>query len=163
VAGVAELRLYQLIIGGVLAWTAVCGLVVALVLGVELPAVPIVVTVVVVALAAAIASVPLGRLRPLSPGLVGPAGARTGVNRFRIALFVPAAVLVIPLMVSMTVAYIIGTAMPYLLTWAICATMLAVSVFPSRRKVTAAEAVLDSSGGISALRATVDPASLRAD
>jgi hypothetical protein len=163
VAGVAELRWYQLIIGGLLAWTAVCGLVVVLVLGAEMPAVPIVVGVVVAALAAAVASVLLRRLRPLSPGLVGPAGAHMGVNRFRTALFVPAAVLVILPMASMTVAYLIGTAMPYLLSWAICVTMLAVSVFPTRRKVAAAEAVLDSNGGVSALRATVDPASLPAD
>lgn len=65
-------------------------------------------------------------------------------------------------MANMTVAYLIGTATPYLLSWAICAMMLAVSVFPTRRKVAAAEALLDSSGGVSALRAIVDPASLRA-
>lgn len=161
-AGVAKLHWYQLIIGGVLVWTAVCGLVVVLVLGAEMPAIPIVVAVVVATLAAAAASVPLGRLRPLSPGFVGPVGAHMGVNRFRTALFVPAAVLVIPPIASLTVAYLIGTAMPYLLSWAICVTMLAVSVFPTRRKVAAAEAVLDSGGGVSALRATVDPASRRA-
>jgi hypothetical protein len=163
VADVTELRRYQLIIGGVLAWTAVCGLVVVHFLGAETPAVPIVVAIVVAALAAAVASVLLGRLRPLPAGLVGPAGAHMAVNRFRTALFVPAAVLVITPMVGMTVAYLIGTAMPYLLSWAICATMLAVWVFPTRRKVAAAEAVLNSSGGVSALRATVDPAIVRAD
>lgn len=140
-----------------------CGLVVVHILGAETPALPIVVGIVVATLAADVASVLLGRLRPLPAELIGPAGAHMGVKPLphravrsgRRARHNPHGVY------GGGVAHrdrdAISAQLGYLRD---DARGLGI---PHPAKGRCRRAVLNSSSGGSALRATVDPAIHRAD
>jgi hypothetical protein len=105
---------------------------------------------------AAIAAVPIaGRVPALPAGMLGEEGRTAGLAAFRSVLFRRFVITEAAALVGLATAFVLGSAVPYLVNGAVAVLLMALFVVPTRRLVADAESRLDSEGGQSQLSAAL--------